>query len=174
MRHVKLLFFCTLCLLAGGVVGWAQAPIAELSSLTAKDTPFIDGDRLVFLGDSITQIGDGPGGYVSLFRDVFAGTAHPGVTVINAGISGNTVPDLQARFATDVLAKNPSVVLIYIGINDVWHYNGDLGEPKTRYVAGLREIIGALQRAGSDRRAHHPQRHRGEARRRQPARCRAG
>ena len=41
--------------------------------------------------------------------------------MINAGISGHKVPDLQGRLDRDVLSKEPTVVFIYIGINDVWH-----------------------------------------------------
>ncbi len=52
------------------------------------------GDRVVFLGDSITQFGDAPRGYVGMLRTALSAPGHPAVTVINAGISGNTVPDL--------------------------------------------------------------------------------
>jgi len=48
-----------------------------------------------------------------------------GVEVIGAGISGNKVPDLQRRLERDVLKKKPTVVFIYIGINDVWHGESD-------------------------------------------------
>jgi lysophospholipase L1-like esterase len=40
---------------------------------------------------------------------------------IGAGIGGNKVYDLYLRMDDDVLAKNPDVVIIYIGVNDVWH-----------------------------------------------------
>jgi lysophospholipase L1-like esterase len=149
--HWTMLSTC-LCLLAtclAGPVTAQELAKADLSGLTAPGTPFVDGDRLVFLGDSITQFGDNAGGYVQLFRDAFAKAAHPGVTVINAGISGNIVPDLQARLQHDVLAKRPTIVMIYIGINDVWHFNGDLGAPKDHYVAGLHDIIGQLHKMGA-------------------------
>jgi len=143
-------FFFLSCLLLAfcGIAAVAQTAGPDLTVLTNAQTPFIDGDQLVFLGDSITQFGDGPEGYVGLMRAAFTQAAHPAVTVINAGISGNKVPDLQSRLQGDVLAKNPSIVFIYIGINDVWHHNGDLGAPKDIFEKGLREIITTLQQRG--------------------------
>jgi lysophospholipase L1-like esterase len=38
-----------------------------------------------------------------------------------AGIGGNKVYDLYLRMDADVMAKNPDIVVIYIGVNDVWH-----------------------------------------------------
>ncbi len=126
----------------------AQAEGTDLSILTNAKSPFVDGDIVVTLGDSITQFGDGPDGYVTLLRNAFAKISHPAVTVINAGISGNEVPDLQARYKRDVLSKNPTVVFIYIGINDIWHHGGDLGEPRTKFETGLRHIIHKMQQQG--------------------------
>src|SRR6185369_8968296 len=40
---------------------------------------------------------------------------------IGAGIGGNKVYDLYLRMEDDVLAKSPDVVIVYIGVNDVWH-----------------------------------------------------
>jgi lysophospholipase L1-like esterase len=40
---------------------------------------------------------------------------------IGAGVSGNKVYDLYLRLEDDVLSKKPDVVVIYIGVNDVWH-----------------------------------------------------
>ena len=71
--------------------------------------------------------------------------------MIGAGISGNKVPDLQKRLEKDVLAKKPTLVVIYIGINDVWHGENDpaKGTPKDKFEAGLKEIIGKIQDAGA-------------------------
>jgi lysophospholipase L1-like esterase len=43
------------------------------------------------------------------------------IVVIGAGIGGNKVYDLYLRLETDVLDKNPDIVFIYVGVNDVWH-----------------------------------------------------
>lgn len=78
--------------------------------------------RVVFFGDSITEMGVRPGGYVlridSLCRNEGKGDLFE---FVGAGISGNKVYDLYLRLEDDVLAKNPDVVVIYIGVNDVWH-----------------------------------------------------
>lgn len=108
------------------------------------------GDRVVFLGDSITQGGAGPGGYITLFREALAKN-HPDlkVEVIGAGISGNKVPDLEKRLDRDVIAKKPSVVVIYIGINDVWHSQSGRGTSKEDYESGLKSIIARIKEAGA-------------------------
>jgi lysophospholipase L1-like esterase len=107
-------------------------------------------DRIVFFGDSITQLGVKPNGYIALIKDSLT-MKLPSIEIIGAGIGGNKVPDLQARIDTDVIAKNPTIVVIYIGINDVWHSitPGRVGTPKDKYEAGLEEIIGKIQKTGA-------------------------
>jgi len=39
----------------------------------------------------------------------------PTIEIIGAGVGGNKVPDLQARIEKDVLAKKPTIVVVYIG-----------------------------------------------------------
>jgi lysophospholipase L1-like esterase len=106
------------------------------------------GERIVFLGDSITQQGNRQGGYVALVRGkLTAEHADLGVEVIGAGISGNKVPDLQKRLDRDVLGKNPSLVVVYIGINDVWHSVRGRGTDKSAYEDGLRDLIARIRDA---------------------------
>ena len=89
-------------------------------------------DRIVFAGDSVTDMGstnpvgeglhDGLGfGYVRVVDNLLA-SCYPEikVRVTNSGISGHTSRDLLARFDRDVVALNPDWVSICIGINDVW------------------------------------------------------
>jgi len=77
-----------------------------------------DGETVVFLGDSITQQGAGPDGYVTLVRKAIdAKRPDSKIKVIGAGISGHKVPDLEKRLDQDVLSHKPDVVVIYIGIN---------------------------------------------------------
>lgn len=78
--------------------------------------------RIVFFGDSITQAGANPGGYITKMQDMLAknGTASQ-YELTGAGIGGNKVYDLYLRMEDDVLAKNPDVVVIWVGVNDVWH-----------------------------------------------------
>jgi lysophospholipase L1-like esterase len=78
--------------------------------------------KVIFFGDSITQAGVQAGGYIvridSICKLEGAGDKYE---FIGAGIGGNKVYDLYLRMESDVLAKNPDVVIIYIGVNDVWH-----------------------------------------------------
>lgn len=91
-------------------------------------------EKLLFVGDSITDCGrDQPlgegtadslgNGYVS-YVDALLQIVYPdhSIRVVNKGISGNTVRDLEARWQTDVVKQNPDWLVIMIGINDVWRH----------------------------------------------------
>jgi len=88
--------------------------------------------KLVMIGDSITDcerarpVGEGlfgaiGKGYVSLVDGLLQDTTpQQRIRVVNMGIGGNTVRDLDARWQTDVLEQRPDWLSIMIGINDVW------------------------------------------------------
>jgi len=78
------------------------------------------GERVAFLGDSITQYGNGPCGYVNL---VMKGLETVGVKAdkIPAGIGGNKSNDMLARLDNDVLRYKPQWMTFSCGVNDVWH-----------------------------------------------------
>jgi lysophospholipase L1-like esterase len=61
------------------------------------------------------------------------------------------VPDLQARLNRDVVAKQPTIVVIYIGINDVWHGEIDpaKGTSPEVFKAGLEEVVDRCTAAGA-------------------------
>lgn len=105
---------------------------------------------IVFLGDSITQAGAAKGGYVTLLGESLK-KHYPtaGFRVIGAGVSGNKVPDIQARLDRDVLSHKPDLVVIYIGINDVWHSQNGQGTSEADFEAGLRDVISRIHAAGS-------------------------
>jgi len=77
--------------------------------------------RVVFFGDSITQAGARPGGYIVKLDSLLQQKGITNYDLVGAGVSGNKVYDLYLRLETDVLEKQPDVVVIYVGINDVWH-----------------------------------------------------
>ncbi len=78
--------------------------------------------KVVFFGDSITQMGAGNGGYIRLMEDIIKSeNKSDEFELVGAGISGNKVTDLYLRLEKDVLSKQPDIVVIYVGINDVWH-----------------------------------------------------
>ena len=93
---------------------------------------FSDCDRIVFAGDSVTDMGsaqpvgeglfDNTGrGYVRVIENMLSAYyPHIRVRVTNSGVNGNTSRDLLKRFDRDVIELNPDWVSICIGINDVW------------------------------------------------------
>ena len=72
------------------------------------DAPAAGEDRVVFMGDSIT---DGWGRRYGKF--------FPGKPYVNRGISGQTTPQMLIRFRPDVVALKPKVVVILAGTNDI-------------------------------------------------------
>ena len=78
--------------------------------------------RIVFFGDSITQAAVQPNGYITKLGDLIKQKGlDNNFELIGAGISGNKIYDLFLRMDDDVLAKTPDVVVIWVGVNDVWH-----------------------------------------------------
>lgn len=132
------------------VLGSRLAYGAGLDQVAAKDCPFAQGECLAFLGDSITAAGAKPNGYARLIDEAVS-KSHPerGVKIVYAGISGNRVPDLQRRLDKDVLSQKPTLVFVYIGINDVWHSLHGRGTPKDQYEAGLHDLIKRIRGAGA-------------------------
>jgi acyl-CoA thioesterase-1 len=103
---------------------------------------------VVFAGDSVTDCGrrtdpEGLGdGYVrNLYDDL--GERRP--RIVNSGISGNRAIDLVARWSTDVLAHDPSLVSILIGINDTWRrYDEDDPTTAESFETSYRELLDSL------------------------------
>lgn len=78
--------------------------------------------KIILFGDSITQMGAGPGGYIRLMDTILQKKGRDNnYEFVGAGIGGNKVYDLYLRMETDVLDKKPDAVVIFIGVNDVWH-----------------------------------------------------
>jgi lysophospholipase L1-like esterase len=97
------------------------------------------GEKVAFLGDSITQGGwNDPKGYVRL---TVAGLKANGVEieVIPAGISGHKSNQMLERLERDVLSKKPQWMTLSCGVNDVWH--GVKGVPLEEYKKNIREIV---------------------------------
>jgi lysophospholipase L1-like esterase len=113
------------------------------------------GESIAFLGDSITYFGayskyasnyygeDNPGGYVRL---IGSGLAAQGinVTLIPAGIGGNTSTYMLGRLERDVLSKKPTWMTLSAGVNDVMHRAVELEDYKTAMTA----ILDRCQAAG--------------------------
>jgi len=149
MLRLAFLFTVAISLLTPLACSANDGP-SGIDALTGKDSPLKEGDRIAFLGDSITQGGVKPNGYVWLIEEALkAKQPDKKVELIKAGISGNKVPDLQRRLEKDVTSKKPTIVFIYIGINDVWHWNNNRGTKKEDFESGLNDIIKRIQDAGA-------------------------
>jgi isoamyl acetate esterase len=85
-----------------------------------KPTP--NPKKIVFFGDSITQAGVNPGGYIDRLKTMLEKQGiKDNYQLIGAGIGGNKIYDLYLRYEEDVLVHKPDVVMIWVGVNDVWH-----------------------------------------------------
>ncbi len=113
------------------------------SNMTAPKT-------VVFFGDSITQAGVNPGGYITRMKDLLDKNGiRDNYNLIGAGVSGNKVYDLFLRMDADVMARKPEIVVIYVGVNDVWHkVSAGTGTDPDKFERFYTAIINKLQLAG--------------------------
>ena len=121
------------------------AAALSLAPLHAEAPADLDGKKIAFMGDSITEGGAAPNGYVTL---AIRGLAANGIkaTAIPAGISGHKSNDMLARLEKDVLAKKPDFMTLSCGVNDVWH--GANGIPLDKYKENITQIVDKCQAAG--------------------------
>ena len=101
---MKRLFITIAAAILSGALSFAQSVV-----------PFSNGDRAVYLGDSITD-----GGHYHSYIWLYYMTRFPymDVKVFNAGIGGNTAGDMFERLDGDVFSKEPTVLMVTFGMND--------------------------------------------------------
>lgn len=131
------LFLMAVAVLLG--LGWAAWPRAG-SRPSGSESPPPAGKTVVFLGDSITS-----------GHQLSADVAFPhrlgqalGIPVVNAGISGDTTEGGLARLERDVLALRPRLVVVELGVNDVFG-----GQPRERTIGNLRTITQRIRGQGA-------------------------
>jgi lysophospholipase L1-like esterase len=117
----------------------------KLRTIGGGALPVKSGEKIAFMGDSITQAGANPNGYVRL---VISGLEAAGVKTeaIPAGISGHKSDQMLERLQRDALDKKPDWMTLSCGVNDVWH--GDNGVPLEPYKANITKIVDQCQAAG--------------------------
>ncbi|RMH24600.1 MAG: G-D-S-L family lipolytic protein [Planctomycetota bacterium] len=161
MNHAMRLLVFVLCSVAGSGLdggepvsagdggGAERSPVTAASALDrllAPDSGLASGQTIVFFGDSITEAG----GYIRMFRErLSAERPELDITLVNRGHSGYRVPDIRPLLDEEVLSEAPALVVIYIGINDVWHSLHGRGTPKDEYEAGLRDMITRTLESGA-------------------------
>jgi len=90
--------------------------------------------KLLFIGDSITEWGkscfdDLGTGYVRMVHDELCEKyLDKHIHIVNRGVGGDRVTDLEKRWERDVLEENPAYLSVSIGINDVWRQLDGLEE----------------------------------------------
>jgi lysophospholipase L1-like esterase len=78
--------------------------------------------KIIFFGDSITELAVKPGGFILKIDSILVkNNLKNNYDLIGSGVSGNKIYDLYLRLEDDVLSKDPDIVVIFIGVNDVWH-----------------------------------------------------
>ena len=105
--------------------------------------------RIILFGDSITEQGSRPGGYVRrLVEYLKSEELDDKYEIIGSGISGNKVTDLYDRVDEDILSKGAEIVVIYIGINDVWHKTKGQGTEEVTFTSTYDALVEKLKAAG--------------------------
>ena len=122
-----------------------------------SDLCFQAGEKVLFIGDSITDCGRREEaaplgeGYVSLLRDlVIWRWPERGLEWVNRGIGGNRVTDLEGRWEEDVIREQPDWLAVKIGINDLHsHLRGDPGAVGPELFRQVYDRILARAQAGT-------------------------
>lgn len=102
MKQFSILFFISCLWLT------AHAQVQPLAS-------FRSGDKIIFVGNSITH-----GGHYHSYIWLYYMTRFPDtrITVLNAGIGGEDAGLMYKRLDKDIIAKNPNIIALTFGMND--------------------------------------------------------
>lgn len=144
---------CFLLSAALGVLGvmtplFAAAP-KEPDELLKEQVALKKGDRIIFLGDSLTYLGgrEEPKqhvtkGFVRIVRETLnEKNPDKNIEVDWVSTGGGTVQTLLSLLDTRVLPKKPTIVVIQIGCNDA------RGSTPEKFKAGLAELNDKLRTA---------------------------
>ncbi len=100
-----------------------------LNAQNKNNPTFKEGDRIVFIGNSITQ----DGRYHNFFH-LYNATRFPNekVAYFNAGIAGDVAGGMLHRFNYDILERKPTHAFLMTGMNDVnrFLYSGEKPDAK--------------------------------------------
>ena len=124
--------------------------IGPAESPAPKELRIKAGDRVAFMGDSITA----GGGYIRLAAAVVQ-AKYPDLKLpyfINAGVSGQKAENMEPRFENSMqLTNKPAWTFINVGINDVWHRLKDPHDPAVlaTYKANVTKMVAKAQAAGA-------------------------
>lgn len=120
--------------------------LVTISVRAQKIRPFKTGDRIAFVGNSITD-----GGHYHSYIWLYYMTHFPQerITCFNAGIGGDQISQIYDRFNDDVLSKKPNIITLTWGMNDTryfeWH-RPDAASYMTHAIDTSYEIYGKLEK----------------------------
>jgi isoamyl acetate esterase len=103
--------------------------------------------KIVFFGDSITEAGAKPKGFIRIDDSLLNSPDTGRFELIGAGVSGNKVYDLYLRMEDDVISLSPDIVVIWIGVNDVWHKKMGTGTDADKFEKFYLALIKKLKAA---------------------------
>jgi lysophospholipase L1-like esterase len=118
--------------------------LASLSA-QAQVQPFQQNDRVIFVGNSITEAG----AYVS-YVYLYYMTHFPDrqLVIMNGGIGGDKASDIYRRLDYDILATQPNTLVLTFGMNDTgyFEFNGDNAEKTAKErIAASRSSYGQIE-----------------------------
>lgn len=114
--------------------------------------------KIVFFGDSITDSGRNPHdpadlgvGYVKIaagkLRLLFPDSD---IEIVNRGVGGNRTEHLLGRIDRDVVQEKPDVVVLQVGVNDVWcRFVSGTVVTVEQFEHNYSEIVRRLKRTGA-------------------------
>ncbi len=134
-----------------------SAAAIPVSGYLYRKPYFTKGSRLVFIGDSITDMKWGRNekdrnhylghSFVYLIASrLGVDMPEAGLEFFNRGKSGNKVADLKARWQKDAIDMKPDVLTVLIGVNDVSQSRG-AGVDLEQWEADYREILSRSREA---------------------------
>jgi lysophospholipase L1-like esterase len=118
MKYLQLLSFVLILSAQTRAQSTAQTA-AETSPQSPALSPFRSGEKVIFIGNSITEAG-----YYESYIWLYYMLHFPDrrITVINGGIGGERAKNIAERLDDDVVARKPTTVCLTFGMNDTGYY----------------------------------------------------
>ena len=118
----------------------AAKPIGTIVPPKPKGLGLKDGDRFIFIGDSITHQC-----LYTQYVENFYYTRHPEMRIHfrNAGVSGDRAQDALNRWDEDIASFKPTVATVLLGMNDGGYKDFDMATFQT-YEKGMTELMDKL------------------------------
>jgi lysophospholipase L1-like esterase len=120
--------------------------IAALTAMNCRPAK----KRIQFFGDSITQAGSNGDGYITRVKQFLQrDSLDRELEISGSGEIGDRIDNLLARVERDVLSKDPSLVVIWVGVNDVWMKRvKGRPTPENQFVADYSALLATLRSKG--------------------------